>query len=62
MKIYVRKYRLEKGMSIRVLSVKTGIARSFIEDIEKGRANPTLKTMCKLAEILETNIHELFDC
>ncbi len=62
MKIYLTKFRAEKGMSMRKLSVKSGIAKSFIQDIEKGRANPTLKTMCKLAEILEIDIHDLFDC
>ncbi len=44
--------RFESGMSQTQLAELTGIPQSAIAKIEKGRGNPTLNTIVKLAEAL----------
>jgi len=43
-------YRKERGMSIRELSLKTGISRTYLTSIEEGLYNPTLKIICTLCK------------
>lgn len=62
MKLYLDTIRLEKDMSIRALAEKSGVAKSYIEKIEAGEANPTLDIMCKLAKALDVPVCSLFDC
>lgn len=62
MKIYLQEIRTKKNISIRKLSVMTGIARSYIMRIEKGKANPTLSVLCKLCKALEVNLSDLVSC
>lgn len=62
MRIYLKEIREEKNISTRRLSASSGVARSYIVRIEKGKANPTLDIMCKLAKELNVNVHTLFDC
>lgn len=49
-------------MSIRILAETSGVAKSHIEKIEAGEANPTIDVMCKLAKALDTPVGELFTC
>lgn len=60
MEIYVAKVRLQRNMSIRALAEKSGVAKSHIQKIEAGEANPSLEVMCKLAEALNCDLCELF--
>lgn len=60
MEFYVAKVRLQQNMSIRTLAEKSGVARSHIQKIEAGEANPSLEVMCKLAKALNCDINDLF--
>lgn len=62
LKLYLDIIRLEKNMSIRTLAEKSGVAKSYIEKIEAGEANPTIDIMCKLAKALDVSVCRLFDC
>ena len=57
----IKKIRTERGLSIRELSEKTGIAYSYLNELENGnKNNPTKATMDKLAEALVTTVCKLF--
>lgn len=62
MKLYLDTIRLEKDMSIRALAKESGVAKSYIEKIEAGEANPTIDIMCRLAKALDVPVCNLFDC
>lgn len=60
MKILLRKIRLDRNMSHRTLSGKSGVALSQIVKIENGTTkNPSLLTMCKLAKALDVTLNDL---
>lgn len=56
----IRAIRQRKNMSQVQLACKIGKANTFLCDIEKCRATPSLKTIKKIAEALEVDITELF--
>lgn len=62
MEYYLRQIREARGMSIRQLSQRSRVAASYIELIETGEANPTVKIMCRLAQALKVPVSELFSC
>ena len=52
--------RKEKGLSQQELSYMTGIEKPYIRKIEKGRTNPTVKTLLKLSSAFEMSITVFF--
>ena len=62
MEYYLRQIREARGMSIRQLSQRSRVAASYIELIETGEANPTVKIMFRLAQALKVPVSELFSC
>lgn len=59
----VRKYRQEKGLSIRQLAEKINISQSYLSDIENGGktegSSVSMKIICKIAEVLGVSINDL---
>ena len=51
----VRKLRNQKGMELKELAAQAKISVGFLADIESGRSNPSIKTLKKLAEALDTS-------
>lgn len=49
----ISKYRSEKKMSQETLATLSGLDRTYISLLERGKRNPTLKTIFKLAKALE---------
>lgn len=49
----ILKYRNEKKISQEMLATLSGLDRTYISLLERGKRNPTLKTIFKLAEALE---------
>jgi transcriptional regulator with XRE-family HTH domain len=49
----LKKIRLSKKLSIRKLALEAEIDYSHLNEIEKGRTNPTLTTILVLAAALE---------
>ena len=53
--------RISKGLIQKELAHKVGISHVTLSRIEKGAyENITLRTMLKLAEVLDTTVQELF--
>ncbi|OGG50955.1 DNA-binding protein [Candidatus Kaiserbacteria bacterium RIFCSPHIGHO2_01_FULL_54_36] len=48
----LKRIRTKKGMSQGDIVRALGIGRSFVSNIENGKANPTLATISKLANFL----------
>jgi transcriptional regulator with XRE-family HTH domain len=51
--------RKEKGWSQEKLALESGIARSYIGDVERGIRNIALLNICKIADTLEIEVQEL---
>lgn len=59
-RLFVDKIRIEKGMSIRELAKRAGIAKSYMQRIEAGESSPSLEVMCRIAKALDVPITDLF--
>jgi len=57
---WIRKNRLDQGISQRALADRAGLSRSYVCDIERGRgAEPSMATLDKLAAALGTSRADL---
>ncbi len=52
--------RIEKGLSMKDLSIKTKISERYLYFIENGEKNPSLKTAQIISSSLETSIEDIF--
>lgn len=52
--------RKASGMSQRQLSYETGISQSYIGRLEKGKVNPTISVVFKIARTMEIEPEEFF--
>lgn len=57
----VRRLREEKGWSQEDYADRAEIHRTYVSDIERGRRNPTITVVEKLAKPLEVKPGELLD-
>ena len=55
----VQRLRKAAGLSLNELSGESGIAKSILSRIENNETNPTLNTIWRLSQALNTNIDEL---
>lgn len=58
-KILLGEIRTRRGMSLEVLSKKSGVSRSHINFIENRMRNPTISVMCKLAKALGVGLDDI---
>lgn len=56
----IREIRKKQNLTLLDLSIESEMEENAIQRIEKGRTNPTVKTLYKIAEALNVEIHELF--
>ena len=61
MKILLDEIRHKRKLSIRQLEILTGVKRSNLDNIEKGKRIPRMDTMEQLAKGLRVHITDLFD-
>lgn len=55
-------YRKEHCMSIRELSLKTGISRTYLTGIEEGvYKNPGIKVICVICKALDITPNDLIE-
>lgn len=52
--------REKRGVSQQKLSELAGLNRNYVSDVERGRRNPCLSNIVKLAEALDVSPSELF--
>ncbi len=62
MKVIYRLYeiRKEKGISLRRLEELSGVSKTAINDIENNNYNPTVLTICLLADAMDLSPCDLF--
>ena len=57
----VRRLRVEKGMTQERLAFAAELDLTYIGGIERGRRNPSLLVMARIADALEVELVELLD-
>ena len=57
----IRSLRTEKHMTLRDLSKKSGCSLGFLSQVERDKVSPTISSLKKIADALETNIISLFE-
>jgi len=57
----IKLQRKELGLSQEDLADNTGISLTLIKDIERGKANPTMGNVIKIADALQITVAELLD-
>lgn len=58
---HIRTLRFKKGIDQKQLAFESGVSRTVLHTIEKGTANPSARTLLKLAAALDVSIAELMD-
>lgn len=61
MKILLDKIMQEKNLSVRQVSIATGISKSSINRIMRGEVSPTADTLEALAKGLKIKISDLYE-
>lgn len=56
----VRELRRRRGWSQESFALQVGMDRTYVSGIERGRRNPTLDIIAKLAAGLEVDLVDLF--
>ncbi len=56
----VKTLRLAHGLTQEELAFQAGLDRTYISQIERGVGNPSVLVLVKLADILKTELPELF--
>lgn len=58
--INIRNLRTSLGLSQESLSIKTGVPRAYISDVERGKINITLDKIVTISNALNVSIAQLF--
>ena len=57
----VRQFRLRRDMSLEELATRSTVSRAMIVQIEQARTNPSINTLCLLADALGETLPALVD-
>jgi transcriptional regulator with XRE-family HTH domain len=55
----IRDARGLRDLTVEGLALEAGLATSTVGRIEKGKANPTWKTLTGIANVLDVDLHDL---
>jgi len=57
----IKRYRKEKGLTLKELAEKSGVSAGYLCHLEKGtRDNPSTEVMENIALVLDKSIPEIF--
>lgn len=56
----IRYLRNQRGLSIEDLAIEADINKNYLSDLERGKRNPTLKIITKIANALNITVETLF--
>jgi transcriptional regulator with XRE-family HTH domain len=56
----IKSVRINKGVSQVELSLRSNLSQSFIANIEKGKKQPSVLTLIRIADALEVNPKDFF--
>lgn len=57
----LRRLRESRDLSMKSLAGRAGVSESFVSQVERGMANPSVASLRRLADALETSIGSLFE-
>ncbi|WP_261843833.1 helix-turn-helix domain-containing protein [Aliamphritea ceti] len=57
----LKQYRKDNQWTLEQLAEQSGVSRSMLSQIERGKANPTLAVTCRVAQALNISIAELVE-
>ncbi|MBB4662092.1 cupin domain-containing protein [Conexibacter arvalis] len=57
----LRSTRLRRRMTLKVVADGAGLSESFLSQLERGRVNPSIGSLQRIAEVLGTTLADLFD-
>lgn len=57
----IQSRRRQLGMSQQDLARKSGVDRTFLSAMERGKCNPSLQVLCRVCDALEMHIDEVVD-
>lgn len=57
----IRKIRIAKKLTQEDLAFQAGVDYSYLNEIEAGKRNPSVKRVAELSKVLDTPLKELFD-
>jgi len=57
----LRRLRESRDLSMKALATAAGVSESFVSQVERGMANPSVASLRRLAEALETSIGSFFE-
>ena len=55
----IREERIRRGLSLNVLAARAGLSRQMVSYVEQEQRNPSLDTLLRIAEVLETPLDTL---
>jgi len=58
---HIRRLRLERGLTQEALAFDSGVDRTLLVDVEKGRRGLLYERLCDVAAALDVPVSELFD-
>ena len=56
----IKSIRAQKGISQMEMSLRSNLSQSFIANIEKGKKQPSVLTLIRIADALEVNPQDFF--
>jgi transcriptional regulator with XRE-family HTH domain len=59
--IQLRVLRLERGISQEELAARSGLHRTYVSSVERGKRNLTLTNIYALADALDVDVRKLFE-
>jgi transcriptional regulator with XRE-family HTH domain len=57
----IKSLRASKGWSQEKLAERASMQRSYLADLERGRRNPSVRTLVKVASALAVTVPDLFE-
>ncbi len=57
----LRQIRKSKGLTLKDISDSTGLSSSFLSQVERGKCDITLASLCKIASTLDVALPSIFD-
>ncbi|TRW47600.1 helix-turn-helix domain-containing protein [Georgenia yuyongxinii] len=57
----IREYRLKQNMSLRALAAQSDVSVSFLSQVERGTASPSIASLMRIANSLGRTIGSLFE-
>jgi transcriptional regulator with XRE-family HTH domain len=56
----LKAFRLANGMTLKQLALKAGCTDAYLSQLERGRANPSITTLKKIAQALQVKVVDFF--